>query len=103
MESIVSTLGSRVPLMANMVEGGKTPPLTANDLEAIGFSLVIFPGGLTRAVARTMHAYFESLLAHGSNAPFKQHMYDFAGINAVVGTDEMLAAGAAYDEKRFEP
>jgi 2-methylisocitrate lyase-like PEP mutase family enzyme len=103
MESIVSTLGSRVPLMANMVEGGKTPPLTANDLEAIGFSLVIFPGGLTRAVARTMRAYFESLLAHGSNAPFKQHMYDFAGINAVVGTDEMLAAGAAYDEKRFEP
>lgn len=103
MESIVSTLGSRVPLMANMVEGGKTPPLTANDLEAIGFSLVIFPGGLTRAVARTMRAYFESLLAHGSNAPFKQHMYDFAGINAVVGTDEMLAAGAVYDEKRFEP
>ncbi|GLQ38463.1 isocitrate lyase family enzyme [Rhizobium albus] len=103
MESIVSTLGSRVPLMANMVEGGKTPTLTANDLEAIGFSLVIFPGGLTRAVARTMRAYFESLLAHGSNAPFKQHMYDFAGINAVVGTDEMLAAGAAYDEKRFEP
>lgn len=103
MESIVSTLGSRLPLMANMVEGGKTPPLTANDLEAIGFSLVIFPGGLTRAVARTMRAYFESLLAHGSNAPFKQHMYDFAGINAVVGTDEMLAAGAAYDEKRFEP
>jgi len=103
MESIVSTLGSRVPLMANMVEGGKTPTLTANDLEAIGFSLVIFPGGLTRAVARTMRAYFESLLAHGSNAPFKQPMYDFAGINAVVGTDEMLAAGAAYDEKRFEP
>ena len=103
MESIVSTLGSRVPLMANMVEGGKTPTLTANDLEAIGFSLVIFPGGLTRAVARTTRAYFESLLAHGSNAPFKQHMYDFAGINAVVGTDEMLAAGAAYDEKRFEP
>ena len=42
-----------VPLMANMVEGGKTPPLAAADLEAIGFSLVIFPGGIVRALART--------------------------------------------------
>jgi len=33
-----------VPLMANMVEGGKTPTLPAAELEAIGFSLVIFPG-----------------------------------------------------------
>ena len=31
-----------VPLMANMVEGGKTPPLKAADLEALGFALVIF-------------------------------------------------------------
>ena len=42
-----------VPLMANMVEGGKTSPLAAADLEAIGFSLVIFPGGIVRALART--------------------------------------------------
>src|SRR5215475_3791222 len=39
-----------VPLMANMVEGGKTPSLTAADLEALGFSLVIFPGGIVRAL-----------------------------------------------------
>ncbi|MGB9060102.1 MAG: isocitrate lyase/PEP mutase family protein, partial [Pseudolabrys sp.] len=37
-----------VPLMANMVEGGKTPPLSAADLQALGFSLVIFPGGIVR-------------------------------------------------------
>ena len=39
-----------VPLMANMVEGGKTPPLPAAELEAIGFALVIFPGGIVRAL-----------------------------------------------------
>ena len=102
MKSVISTLGGRVPLMANMVEGGKTPPMTAKDLEALGFSLVIFPGGLTRAVAKTMRAYFDSLLQNGSNAPFKDRMYDFAGINEVVGTDALLEAGNAYDEKRFE-
>jgi 2-methylisocitrate lyase-like PEP mutase family enzyme len=50
---IASTLGAEVPLLANMVEGGKTPPLSAAELEAIGFSLVIFPGGIVRALART--------------------------------------------------
>src|SRR3989441_5962500 len=49
---IAPALGG-VPLMANMVEGGKTPPLPAAELEAMGFALVIFPGGLVRAFART--------------------------------------------------
>src|SRR5690606_30820799 len=98
-----STLGSRVPLMANMVEGGKTPPMTASDLEALGFSMVIFPGGLTRAVAKTSRAYFDSLLRTGSNMAFRNEMHDFAGINKVVGTDELLEVGASYDEKRFMP
>src|SRR3954469_14986879 len=38
---IVTTLGTDVPLMANMVEGGKTELLNAKELEAIGYSLVI--------------------------------------------------------------
>lgn len=101
MKQVVALLGNRVPLMANMVEGGKTPPMTAKDLETLGFSLVIFPGGLTRAVAKISRAYFDSLLKSGSNAPFRDQMYDFAGINAVVGTDDLLEAGNAYDEKRF--
>src|SRR5215475_7275907 len=42
--SMVEALGASVPLMANMVEGGKTPPLPAAELEALGFALVIFPG-----------------------------------------------------------
>src|SRR5258708_10381369 len=41
-----------VPLMANMVEGGKTPTLPATELESIGFSLVIFPGGIFPPLAR---------------------------------------------------
>jgi 2-methylisocitrate lyase-like PEP mutase family enzyme len=40
---VVATLGRDIPLMANMVEGGKTPLLSAVELEKIGFSLVIFP------------------------------------------------------------
>ena len=52
---------ARVPLMANMVEGGKTPILPAPELEALGFSLVIFPGGIVRALARTAQDIYGAL------------------------------------------
>ena len=49
----MKNFGKKVPLLANMVEGGKTPLLSAPELEKLGFSIVIFPGGLVRAFART--------------------------------------------------
>ena len=90
---IVARLGRSTPLMANMVEGGKTPILSGSELEAIGFSLVIFPGGIVRAVAKTAADYYGSLAANGSTQPFRDRMYDFAGLNDVLGTPEMIARG----------
>ena len=86
-----------VPLMANMVEGGKTPPLAAADLEAIGFSLVIFPGGIVRALARTANEFYASLAAHGTSEPFLDRMYDFAALNDVIGTPELIELGKDYE------
>jgi 2-methylisocitrate lyase-like PEP mutase family enzyme len=86
-----------VPLMANMVEGGKTPLLGAADLEAIGFSLVIFPGGIVRALAHTASEFYASLAAHGSSEPFRDRMYDFTALNGVIGTPEMIALGKQYE------
>ncbi|MCG8593849.1 MAG: isocitrate lyase/phosphoenolpyruvate mutase family protein [Kiloniellales bacterium] len=97
MERIVAALGARVPLMANMVEGGKTPPLTAAELEDLGFDLVIFPGGLVRAFVAMARDYFGALLANGSNQPFRDRMVDFSELNAAIGTPEMVALGQAYD------
>lgn len=86
-----------VPLMANMVEGGKTPPLAAADLEMIGFSLVIFPGGIVRALARTANEFYASLAAHGTSEPFLDRMYDFAALNDVIGTPALIALGKQYE------
>jgi 2-methylisocitrate lyase-like PEP mutase family enzyme len=86
-----------VPLMANMVEGGKTPRLAAADLEAIGFSLVIFPGGIVRALARTASEFYASLAAHGTSEPFLDRMYDFAALNDVIGTPALIAVGKQYE------
>jgi 2-methylisocitrate lyase-like PEP mutase family enzyme len=86
-----------VPLLANMVEGGKTPSLGASDLEAFGFSLVIFPGGIVRALARTASEFYASLAAHGTTEPFRDRMYDFAALNDAIGTPALIALGKQYD------
>ena len=98
MQQIVERFAGRVPLMANMVEGGKTPMLNAAELEAMGFSLVIFPGGIVRALASAARAYYGSLLATGSNNAFRDRMLDFDGLNAVIGTPDMLETGKKYED-----
>jgi 2-methylisocitrate lyase-like PEP mutase family enzyme len=86
-----------VPVMANMVEGGKTPSLNAADLQALGFSLVIFPGAIVRAVAHTAGEFYASLAANGTSEPFRNRMYDFDGLNDVIGTPAMMALGKQYE------
>ena len=86
-----------IPLMANMVEGGKTPPLPAAELERIGFALVIFPGGIVRALAHHAVGYYASLAANGTTEPFRNQMLDFDGLNRVIGTPEMIALGKRYE------
>jgi 2-methylisocitrate lyase-like PEP mutase family enzyme len=88
-----------VPLMANMVEGGRTPPLPAAELEALGFALVIFPGGIVRALGRMAADYYGSLAANGTTEPFRNQMLDFDGLNRVIGTPEMIALGKQYEGK----
>ncbi|MCM2292421.1 isocitrate lyase/PEP mutase family protein [Allorhizobium sp. BGMRC 0089] len=98
MRRAVGELGGLCPLMVNMVEGGKTPAADAAELEALGFSLVIFPGGAVRAIARTLQDYYGSLAAHGTNAPFADRMFDFNGLNEVIGTQAFLSRGDSYGE-----
>ncbi|MDJ0992051.1 MAG: isocitrate lyase/phosphoenolpyruvate mutase family protein [Dinoroseobacter sp.] len=85
-----------VPLLANMVEGGATPIKSASHLEALGFSIVIFPGGIVRALARAAEDYYASLKTHGTNAPFANRMFDFNALNDRLETPAMLAAGKLY-------
>lgn len=89
--------GTRVPLLANMVEGGTTPILPATRLAELGFRIAIFPGGTMRAIAHALETYFASLARHGTTAPMRERMKDLAGINAILGLDALLAEGKRYD------
>lgn len=97
LKAVAEHFGTRVPLLANMVEGGATPIQGASDLEALGYSIAIFPGGIVRALARTAEDYYTSLYQHGSNRPFANRMFDFDGLNRRLGTRDLLEAGKTYE------
>ena len=83
--------------MANMVEGGRTPMTAAQELEKLGFALVIFPGGIVRAIAHAAQAFYATLLRDGTTIGFRNAMFDFDELNTVIGTPEMLALGKSYE------
>jgi len=87
----------RVPLLANMVEGGKTPIQDADALQADGFRIAIFPGGTARAVVHTLQGYYGSLHQHRTTQPWRDRMLDFDGLNEVIGTPELMALGKRYE------
>ena len=97
LQKIGDQFAGRVPLIANMVEGGATPVLDAQSLEAMGFDIVIFPGGIVRALTKTAQDYYDSLHKSGSNAPFADRMFDFDGLNEAIGTAEFLSLGEKFD------
>jgi 2-methylisocitrate lyase-like PEP mutase family enzyme len=97
LKDIPRQLGDRIPLMANMVEGGMTPVTNAKTLQEMGYALVIFPGGVVRAMAHTAAAFYATLMADGTSDAFRNQMFDFQSLNAAIGTPEMLALGKRYE------
>ncbi len=97
MDMVCNRFAARVPLLVNLVEGGKTPMEPVAALQARGFRIAIFPGGTARAVAHCLQRYYASLRENGSTLPFKDAMLDFDGLNAVIGTPALMALGKRYE------
>lgn len=97
LDAACARFAHRAPLLANVVEGGKSPAQSATELEARGFRIVIYPGGTIRAVVKTLQGYYASLHAHRSTAPWSDRMLDFGALNGVLETAELLALGARYE------
>ncbi|MEM5384881.1 oxaloacetate decarboxylase [Paraburkholderia phymatum] len=97
LDAACARFASRTPLLANMVEGGKTPVLSAEALAARGFRIVIFPGGAARAVAHTLQGFYCSLREHGTSAPWKERMVNFDEMNGIIGTPELMDEAKRYE------
>lgn len=97
MKLIRKSFGEDIPLLANMVEGGKTPIKTVNDLKSLGFNIVIFPGGAVRAATFQLQQYYAGLIENGSTLEFSDSMHNFDSLNSVIGTPELLKLGKKYE------
>jgi methylisocitrate lyase len=62
------------PLLANMVEGGKTPLLSAAELEALGYRVVIFANAAQRVAAKAVQDAMRVLRHEGTTQPLLDRM-----------------------------
>ena len=85
-----------VPCLANMVEGGRTPLHSAAELEAMGYRIVIWPNALTRFLTRQAADFLAGLRREGSTDAYRDRMYDFVELNALLGLDDVRDLEARY-------
>ena len=74
-----------LPLLINVVEGGRTPVLPAERMRALGFRLAIFPVTGLLAAAAALQATYAALKASGSSADLAQPLYPFADFTKLMG------------------
>ena len=87
-----------VPLLANMVERGRTPVLSRQDLESIGYKLAIFPVTALLAAVQAMDQVYRQFQAQGSSAGGHTSLYDFADLTRLMGFEDVWAFEKRYAE-----
>lgn len=76
-----------LPLVANMVEGGRTPVLSYDDLKSLGYGLVIFPATAFLAAGAAFEQVFGTLKRDKSTADLKAPIFEFQKFSQLMGFD----------------
>lgn len=91
-----------LPLVANMVEGGRTPVLPYEQLKSIGYGLAIFPATAFLAAGAAMQSVFQSLLEDKSSAQVKTPLYNFQDFSSLMGFDWVGTFDRSFEKKDKE-
>ncbi len=73
------------PLMANLSEGGKTPLLSAQELQDMGYKLVIYPRSAAGAAAKAIQELMAVLKRDGTTEKYLDRIISFEGRNQITG------------------
>lgn len=87
-----------VPLVANMVERGRTPVLTRAELETLGYKIAIFPVTALLSAVQAMTGVYQALKEQGSSAGTTTPLYDFADLTKLMGFEDVWAFEKRYAE-----
>lgn len=88
MDAVRAAVPAGVPLVANMVEHGKTPLRTAAELAAAGYAIVVLPVTGVLATARALREAFAAVASAGSSAPVRDRLMLFDELNDLLGLGE---------------
>ena len=94
------TVEVNAPTVANMIEGGKTPLLTASELQEIGYNVVVFPLSSLYAAAQAVRSLMQTLYKTGSTKDALDSMVEFKDFNELVGLDEIRKMESSYYENK---
>ncbi|MEX2630414.1 MAG: oxaloacetate decarboxylase [Tistlia sp.] len=94
MRRIVAEVGGLQ--LANMVEGGLTPPMTAGRLEALGFAAAVWPVAGVFAVAWALKQFYAGLKRDGGTAGLQDRMLSFREFTDLVGLPELRESEQRY-------
>jgi len=97
MEEIGRELGDK-PLVANMVEGGRTPMLGAARLAEIGYAIAIYPVAGLLSAAAALNTVYRQIRETGSSLGSPVPLYSFADMNALMGFDDVWRFDRAHAE-----
>ena len=86
------------PCFANMVEGGRTPLLSAEELEDLGFAIAIFPGTGFLATAQVLHNVYGALKADGISSKVSDQLYPFEDMNKLMGFEAVWEFDKKYGD-----
>jgi methylisocitrate lyase len=84
------------PTLANNVEGGKSPLLTAKKLESIGYNVVVFPIASTYCIAKAVTDLMRELKEKGTTDSFLDRMITFTNFNELVGLPDIRKKEEGY-------
>jgi len=78
-----------VPLVANMVEGGRTPILSRTELEELGFKLAIFPASGFLAMGAALKSVYGEIRDKGSSKEWRGDLYPFIEFAKLMGFERV--------------
>jgi methylisocitrate lyase len=95
---LLAQVGRRAPkpMVANMLEGGKTPVLAQSQLAEMGFQLILYPLTALFAAAWAIGSFYRKLRAEGTTLGEEQRLMPFSEFNALIGVDEKYALAERF-------
>jgi methylisocitrate lyase len=86
------------PVLANMIEFGRSPLLASHQLQELGFAVAVWPVSSVFVVSRALQVLYRTMKETGSTTSLHEQMVDFEEYMRIVGLTELRDREARYEK-----